>query len=202
MKKLPRIVGYLSILAGLILIVSGGVTWYIVQRELSDEHIVVSEDAANHAGEKVEGPVTAYSQAMVIKKHALEAGGGKTYAQLPQDDPARQTVMTASFLRASLFTSVTAFGVAALVMGLGVLFILVGLAFLGVAKHLRQLSRSGVPYDGSFTFTEPTAADDAPPGPAGDVPPVAPEPVTVAPTPVGEPGDANAPAAPASPAPG
>jgi hypothetical protein len=200
MKKLPRIVGYLSIIAGLIMIVAGGATWYLVHRELADEHIVVSQDAENHAGEKVEGPVTAYAQAMVIKKHALEAGGGKTYAELPQDDPARQTVMTASFLRASLFTSVIAFGVAALVMGLGLLFILVGLAFLGLAKHLRQLSRAGVPYDGAVTFTEPTAAAEAPPGPPTDVPPgtVPPEPapVTVAPVPVSEPGDANAPAAP------
>jgi hypothetical protein len=198
MKKLPRIVGYLSIIAGLIMIVAGGATWYLVHRELADEHIVVSQDAENHAGEKVEGPVTAYAQAMVIKKHALEAGGGKTYAELPQDDPARQTVMTASFLRASLFTSVIAFGVAALVMGLGHLFILVGLAFLGVAKHLRQLARSGTPYDGTVTFTEPTAAAEAPDSSA-DVPPTTaapePAPVTVAPTPVGEPVDPNAPPA-------
>jgi len=203
MKKLPRIVGYLSIIAGLIMIVAGGATYYLVHRELADEHIVVSKDAENHAGEKVEGPVTAYAQAMVIKKHALEASGGKTYAELPQDDPTRQTVMTASFLRTSLFTSVVAFGVAALVMGLGLMFILVGFAFLGVAKHLRQLSRAGVPYDGTVTFTDPAAAAEAPPGPAADVPPAtaAPEPVTVAPTSVGEPGDVNAPPGPA-PGPG
>ena len=157
----------------------------------------MSEDAENHAGEKVEGPINAYTQAMVIKKHALEASGGKTYAQLPQDDPTRQTVMTASFLRASLFTSVVAFGVAALVMGLGLMFILVGLALLGVAKHLRQLSRAGVPYDGTVTFTEPTAAAEAPPGPAGVAPatvsPTAAElaPVTAAPTSVGEQGEAT-----------
>jgi hypothetical protein len=111
--------------------------------------------------------------------------------------------MTASFLRASLFTSVTAFGVAALVMGLGLLFILVGLAFLGVAKHLRQLGRAGVPYDGSVTFTEPTPAAEAPPGVPADVEPATvgsePAPVTVAPTPAAEPGDVNAPAAPAGP---
>lgn len=35
-------------------------------------------------------------------------------------------MMTASFLRASLFTSVVAFGVAALVVGLGILFVLFG----------------------------------------------------------------------------
>ena len=44
--------------------------------------------------------------------------------------------MTASFLRASLFTSVVVFGVAALVAGLGVLFVLLGLALLGIVKRL------------------------------------------------------------------
>src|SRR5687768_14657428 len=102
MTKLPRIVAIISIVAGAILIVAGGVTYYIVHRELSDEHIVVSDDAENFAGKDVQGPFTAYSQAMVIKEHALEIGDGKTYAELPQDDPTRDSVMTASFLRSSL----------------------------------------------------------------------------------------------------
>ena len=42
--------------------------------------------------------------------------------------------MTASFLRASLFTSVVAFGVALLVVGLGVVLILVGWAIRHVGK--------------------------------------------------------------------
>ena len=40
--------------------------------------------------------------------------------------------MNGSFLRASLFTSVVAFGVSLLVVGLGILFILVGVALAGV----------------------------------------------------------------------
>jgi hypothetical protein len=139
MTKVPRVVGIFAIVAGAFLLVAGVVSYYLVHRELADEHIVVSEDAKHNAGEKVEGPFTAYSQAMVIKEHALEAGGGTTYAQLAQDDPRRDTVMTASFLRASLFTSVVAFGVAALVAGLGVLFILVGLALLGILTRIDRL---------------------------------------------------------------
>ena len=48
--------------------------------------------------------------------------------------------MTASFLRASLFTSVVAFGVAALVVGLGIVFILLGWSVrrLGRAEVLAQ----------------------------------------------------------------
>lgn len=136
MTKLPRIVAIISIVAGGIFIVLGVVTYYVVHRELADEHITVSEDAKHNAGKAVDGPFTAYSEAMAIKSHALEAGGGKTYAELPQDDPARTTVMTASFLRASLFTSVVSFGVAALVVALGVLFVLVGLALLGILKRI------------------------------------------------------------------
>ena len=64
----------------------------------------------------------------MIKKHASEIADGQTYAQLEQDDPRRDAVMTSSFLRSSLFTSVVAFGVAALVVGLGVLFLGVAVA--------------------------------------------------------------------------
>jgi hypothetical protein len=136
MTKLPKIVAIINIAAGALMVVLGVTTYFLVQRELADEKITVAEDADNFAGEPVEGPLTAYSQAMVIKEHALDIGGGKTYAELPQDDPTRDTVMTASFLRASLFTSVVAFGVAALVSGLGLLFLLLGLAMLGILKRL------------------------------------------------------------------
>jgi hypothetical protein len=42
--------------------------------------------------------------------------------------------MNGSFLRASLFTSVVAFGVAALVIGIGVVFGLIGFALRRVAS--------------------------------------------------------------------
>src|SRR5215211_2079365 len=119
MTKRVRTIGVILIVAGAVMIVAGAVTYYVVQRELADEHIVVSDDADNFAGEKVEGPFTAYSQAAVIKEHSEAIADGQTYAQLAQDDPRREQVMDASFLRASLFTSVVAFGVAVLVMGLG-----------------------------------------------------------------------------------
>jgi hypothetical protein len=159
MTKLPKIVAIVNIAAGALMIVLGVATYYVVQRELADENIVVSDDADNFAGEPVEGPLTAYSEAMVIKEHALDIGGGKTYAELPQDDPTRDTVMTASFLRASLFTSVVAFGVAALVAGLGVLFILLGLALLGILRRLplTQVAPTGPPV---VDDTAAPAADD------------------------------------------
>src|SRR5215510_4417881 len=121
-----RTVGMVLIIAGVIFAVAGVVAYIAVQQTLSDQKIVVSDDADMFAGKKVKGPFTAYSQAMVIGEHATKIAGGKTYAELPQDDPNRDTVMTASFLQASLFTSVVAFGVAAMATVLGNLLILLG----------------------------------------------------------------------------
>lgn len=121
-----RIVGLVALIAGILMIGAGAATWATVSTQLAAQDITVSEDAAFLGGATVDGPLTAYAQAQVIDKHALEATGGQTYAQLEQDDPLRATAMNASFLRASLFTSVVAYGVSALVMGLGVLFGLLG----------------------------------------------------------------------------
>ena len=128
-----RVVGIISIVAGVIFAVAGVVAYVVVQQTLSDQKIVVSDDADVFAGKQVNGPFTAYSQAMVIGKHAKDIGGGKTYAELPQNDPNRDTVMTASFLQASLFTSVVAFGVAAMATVLGLLLVLLGWALRRMA---------------------------------------------------------------------
>src|SRR3954451_7136249 len=126
--KTVRTLGLLTIIFGIIFIMAGGVTWGAVSSNLAAEKITVSDDAQAFAGQLVDTPWEAWFQADIINTHALEASGGKTYAELGQDDPTRQTVMTASFLRASLFTSVVAFGVALLVVGIGVVFILIGWA--------------------------------------------------------------------------
>ena len=85
------------------------------------------------AGAKVTGPIEAFVEADVISTHTLKATGGKTYAQLDREDPARVTAMNGSFLRSSLFTSVIAFGVALFAIGVGVLAILLGWALRLVA---------------------------------------------------------------------
>jgi hypothetical protein len=119
--RAARIIGVLGILAGIVLILGGGVVWGMVSSQLAAEKITVSEDAAFLAGAEVKGPFTAFAQADIINHHALEASEGKTYAELEQDDPVRATMMNASFLRASLFTSVVSFGVAAFAIGLGLI---------------------------------------------------------------------------------
>ena len=130
-----KAVGILVLIAGVIMIVAGAVTWASVSSHLKDERITVSEDAASQAGKQVAGPLTAYAEAEVIQKHALEATGGKTYAELDREDPVREVAMTASFLRASLFSSVIAFGVAAMAIGLGVVNVLLGWSLTRLANR-------------------------------------------------------------------
>ncbi|MGN8246564.1 aromatic ring-opening dioxygenase LigA [Cellulomonas soli] len=154
-KGVAKLFGLLTIIAGVIFIVAGGITWGAVASNLKAEEITVSPDAKSFGGQLVDTPWEAFSQADIINHHALTATGDRTYAELgaeisalkeqlaadgaSEDEIAedadvaeltglRQTVMNASFLRASLFTSVVAFGVAALVVGLGVVFLLIGWA--------------------------------------------------------------------------
>ena len=158
-SKPVKFIALFTMLAGLLMIVAGGVTWGLVQSQLKAEHITVApvtpENPGRLAGKDVAGPFTAYAQAAAIDHHALAGADGKTYAELGAELTAmkdklkaagaskeevadnaevkaltatRTSTMNGSFLRASLFTSVVAFGIAALVMGLGLLFILIGYA--------------------------------------------------------------------------
>jgi hypothetical protein len=130
----------LSVVIGSLLIIGGIATWILVSTTLADQKITVSDDADCLAGDEVDGPFSAYCQAKVIDKHALEATGGLRYAELDREDPKRQTAMTASFLQASLFTSIVAYGVAAIAIAIGVLFILIGLGIRDVADRIREMA--------------------------------------------------------------
>ena len=165
-----RGIGLFAIIVGILMILAGGTTYAMVTSQLRDENITVSDDAQFLGGKRVQDPLTAYAQAEVINKHALAATDGQTFAQLPQDDPRRATVMNASFLRASLFTSVVAFGVAILVVACGLLFLLIGIA-------LRRLGR------GDVSVLEVVPASQA--GASGSSPQPAPvQPAPVQPAPV------------------
>ena len=122
-----------AIVLGVILVIGGIATWIVVSSTLKDQKIVTPEDACLPEQE-VAGPFTAYCQAKVIEKHTLESTGGKTYAELDREDPLREVAASSSFLQASLFTSVLAFGVAAMAAGMGVLFVLIGLGIRDVSQ--------------------------------------------------------------------
>ena len=121
-----RLVGLIAMILGAVFIVAGITTWGMVSSKLAAERITVSGDAPAFAGATVADPFTAFVQADIINQHALKATDGKTYAELDKEDPLRATAMNGSFLRASLFTSVIAFGVALFAIGVGALSILLG----------------------------------------------------------------------------
>lgn len=142
MRKLASIV---AIVVGLLLVVAGGVTWVVVSQTLADQKITVAEDADCMAGAEVNGPYAAYCQAQVINKHTLDSTGGLTYAELDREDPLRETAMTSSFLQASLFTSVVAFGVAAMAVGVGLTLTLIGFGMRDVARAPAHAPTSAAP---------------------------------------------------------
>jgi len=133
--KIQKVIAIIGIVLGAVFAVSGATTYILVQQKLSAENITVSEDSPRHAGKAVAGPFTAYQEAAMISVHALKATGGKTYAQLDREDPLRVVAMNGSFLRASLFTSVVSFGLAAFVTGVGLMFMLFGYLILGLEKR-------------------------------------------------------------------
>jgi hypothetical protein len=138
MRKLASIG---SLVLGVVLVIGGIGTWVMVSSMLGEQNITTPDDACLPERE-VNGPFTAYCQAMIIQEHALDSTGGQTYAELDREDPLRDVAMNASFLQASLFTSVLAFGVAAMAMGMGVLFILISLGMRDVRDQVRELQRT------------------------------------------------------------
>ena len=183
--KPTKIVGVISFVAGLVMIVAGAVTWGVVTSQLKDERITVAADAApvagiKVAGKQVNGPITAFGQAEIIKHHAIAGADGKTYAELGalqskvkasakelgvedlnstdadvvakiEADPQlkelkgelakytaqRTTQMNGAFLRTSLFSSVITYGVAAFVMGMGLMNLLYGWGFFSLSRKER-----------------------------------------------------------------
>lgn len=151
------------IIAALLFVAAGTATWIMVTNQLKAEEITIPDDARWFAGEEVGGPLTAYSQADIINTHALAGTEGRTYAELgtlqreaieegdeelaAELTEQRNSIMNASFLRSSLFSSVIAYGVSALVIGLGAIMLLLGI-LLWPGKDRREEAYAGGRYDG------------------------------------------------------
>jgi hypothetical protein len=135
-----RRVGGLSVAAGSLLALAGAGAWFTVTKQLGDEKITVPGNAPALAGKPVQGPATAYVEALVIKSNAERGAGGRTFADISDalrtvekgSDEERElrgqssALSTAASLRTSLMTSVLAYGVSALVAGLGAFFVVIG----------------------------------------------------------------------------
>lgn len=152
---MARLASILSIIVGVAFIISGAVAWGVVSSQLAEENITVPDDAPFAQGDQVDGPISAYAQAEIIKEHALEGSEGRTYAELgslvreaesagdtelaEEYQAQRDSNMNGSFLRASLFTSVLAYGVSAMAIATGL-----SLALLGAALLRRDKRRDAV----------------------------------------------------------
>src|SRR5664279_788346 len=70
-SAMRKVAAITAIIIGTIMAVAGVVTWVVVGNTLSGQNIVVSADADCLAGDDVNGPFSAYCQAMVINKHTM-----------------------------------------------------------------------------------------------------------------------------------
>ena len=138
-----KLTSIFAIVLGALLIVGSIGTWAMVSTTLSDQRITTPDDAVCLPDTDVNGPFSAFCQARTIDRNVLEITDGQTYAELPRDDERRGTAQNAAFLQASLFTSVLAFGVAAMALGMGVLFILIGIGIRDVNARVDKLSGQG-----------------------------------------------------------
>ncbi|WP_425953507.1 aromatic ring-opening dioxygenase LigA [Xylanimonas sp. McL0601] len=120
-KRPVRMFGIIGLVTGLFMIVAGGATWGVVTSQLSSQNITVTSNAPFLAGTTVNNPFSAFAQAAGIEASTNEMTGGRSFADLDRDDPLREVAQQGAFLQASLFTSVIAYGVAALVIGTGAL---------------------------------------------------------------------------------
>ena len=145
MSSLPsavalRRVGGLAITAGSVFVATGASGWFTVTKQLRGEKITVPPNAPMLAGKPVQGPVSAYAEAVVIKGNAERGAGGRTFADIsaamrdvgpgsPEAAELRKqsaALSTAASLRTSLMTSVLAYGVSAFAAGLGAFLVLSG----------------------------------------------------------------------------
>lgn len=169
--KPTKLVGILVLIAGALMVVSGGLAWGVTSSQLAAEKITVPEDSefmgGAFRGKQVAGPLTAFAQAETIRQHTVKITD-KTFAELgtlareaeaagdtaavEKYNEQRTTVQTVSFLRASLFTSVLAFGISLLVMGAGLLFGLIGWA-------LTRIKPATLPHEGATASASPSGAE-------------------------------------------
>jgi hypothetical protein len=113
-----------------------------VRDTLADERIITAEDAEIPLA-AVDNADEAKAQADIIREHALEASGGKTYSEMDRNDPARATYLNSVTLRTALMESYLAFKVSDLVLGMGVIVVLLGLSHVALGSFLGLLIVKG-----------------------------------------------------------
>ncbi len=151
----PLALGLVFTAAGAYMVLEGRDAKDEVRDAIVREDITTSPDSAI-PNVLVDNPDAAKAQATVIEKHVRELTGGKSYAELPRDDPNRPTVLNSVTLRTALNLAVMGFRVSDLVIGMGVFMIVIGGTFMlflapavyyssEVANHYRELIKKEEP---------------------------------------------------------
>ena len=169
---MKRIYAYGGIVASIILIAFGIGSVYTgfdgrdrVQSDLAKENIVGTPDSSI-PGQKVDTGSEAEAFAETMRKHTLEATGGKTYAEMPRfldesgkgtndeaaaakdpksgepvSNPARNIWVTETALTTALHTAYFAESVATFAIVMGFAMLLTGVGFLVLTLKLLPLGR-------------------------------------------------------------
>lgn len=175
------IFGLVFVAAGIYTVSRGYDARQQVREELIAQRITTTADASI-PNAPVQDAATAKAMADVINKHALESTDGKTYSEMgrflakdggdtsdeslalkdssgkPVANPLRNVAFQASALRTSLYTSVMAFNVADLVIGLGLMIAVLGLVVGGIGVALGGLA---IPVLARRFHVEPVASRTA-----------------------------------------
>jgi len=127
--------GLVLLVSGLFMFAQGKSAHDEVTNTLAGERIITSQNAEIPL-KPVTGPDEAKAQADTIKQDALNITGGKTYAELDRADPNRNVYLNSVTLRTALMQSYMAFKVADMVMGVGALVAVLGLAQIVLGLYL------------------------------------------------------------------
>lgn len=111
----------------------------------------MSAPSCSVAGEDVETGKQAKCFADYMRIHTLEATGGKTYAEMPQDSPERDIWVTETALTTALYTSYFAENVALFAIIVGIVMLLVGIGFVVLTVFSRRGAAAGTPPPGAAT---------------------------------------------------
>ena len=138
-----------AILFGVVLVGAGTVMLFAgrsanndIKDALAAERIVTAADS-DLPNVPVTGSAEAKAQSDAIWKHTMTQTGGRTYAELPREDPLRTTYLQSVTLRTALMESYLAFKVADLVMGIGLIVVLLGASQVVLGIFLGLLVRAG-----------------------------------------------------------
>jgi len=155
-QKLLKTSSILITILGVLLVCGGLWGAIFISQQVAKENITTPDDASI-PGILVQGPFTLKAQADIIRKHTLSMTGGKTFAEMPRQitkldsngsavvgedgkpvmvaNTTRDIWITATTLTTALNLGIISYAFSGLALVLGLLFVLIGIAFYALAKR-------------------------------------------------------------------